>query len=269
VLAALLALTLLGGAPGLAHDATPAADATFFDTLGLPELEITATDDGFAGIPAETEAGRYLATFANEGTAPAANEEGGSSSVGFVRLPNGRPLADLMPDSAASPTAEGEVDPAVFAWLYETDVAGGAAAEPGATGQAIVDLRPGEYVVHAGPGNLVFKPRRKRRTFQNAGDGPCRLLEIVSPARFERDFAEMAVEPAAMTGELAAAMAARCGLVVVDESVSRLCQEHGLVSPHEFRTNHLGTRLARPGTTNARGEGRCVAGTRGRRRRLG
>src|SRR5689334_24032682 len=49
----------------------------------------------------------------------------------------------------------------------------------------------GDDVVEAGPGDLVFKPRDQWHTFWNAGDEPCRILEIISPAGFERFFAEL------------------------------------------------------------------------------
>ena len=44
----------------------------------------------------------------------------------------------------------------------------------------------GDYVVEAGPGELIFKPRNQWHTFWNAGDEPARILEIISPAGFER-----------------------------------------------------------------------------------
>jgi mannose-6-phosphate isomerase-like protein (cupin superfamily) len=49
----------------------------------------------------------------------------------------------------------------------------------------------GEDVLEAGPGDLVFKPRGEWHTFWNAGDEPCRVLEIIAPAGFERFFAEL------------------------------------------------------------------------------
>jgi mannose-6-phosphate isomerase-like protein (cupin superfamily) len=39
----------------------------------------------------------------------------------------------------------------------------------------------GDEVVHAEVGDLVFKPRDQWHAFWNAGDGPCRILEIISP----------------------------------------------------------------------------------------
>src|SRR5205809_3374462 len=50
----------------------------------------------------------------------------------------------------------------------------------------------GDDVVEAGPGDLVSKPRGQWHTFWNAGDEPARILEIISPAGFERFFAELA-----------------------------------------------------------------------------
>jgi mannose-6-phosphate isomerase-like protein (cupin superfamily) len=49
----------------------------------------------------------------------------------------------------------------------------------------------GDAVLEAGPGDLVFKPRNEWHTFWNAGAAPCRILEIIAPAGFERFFAEL------------------------------------------------------------------------------
>ena len=85
----------------------------------------------------------------------------------------------------------------------------------------------GDDVVFAEVGDLVFKPRQQWHTFWNAGDGPCRILEIISPGGFEQVFAEMASDPEAT----AAAMDRRYGIEADYESVARLCQEHDLVFP--------------------------------------
>ncbi len=89
----------------------------------------------------------------------------------------------------------------------------------------------GESVVYADAGDLVFKPREQWHTFWNAGDGPCRILEIISPGGFERMFAEMGENPEAFTGPAAAEIDAKYGLQVDYESIDRLCQEHGLRFP--------------------------------------
>ncbi len=49
----------------------------------------------------------------------------------------------------------------------------------------------GDDVLIAGPGDLIFKPRNQWHTFWNAGDSPAHILEIISPAGFERFFAEL------------------------------------------------------------------------------
>jgi hypothetical protein len=40
-------------------------------------------------------------------------------------------------------------------------------------------------------GDLIFKPRGQWHSFWNAGDEPARILEIISPAGFERYFEEI------------------------------------------------------------------------------
>jgi len=49
----------------------------------------------------------------------------------------------------------------------------------------------GEQEVYAEPGDLVFKPRDQWHTFWNAGEGACRILEIISPAGFEHCFEQL------------------------------------------------------------------------------
>jgi mannose-6-phosphate isomerase-like protein (cupin superfamily) len=91
----------------------------------------------------------------------------------------------------------------------------------------------GDDVVFAEVGDLVFKPRQLWHTFWNAGDGPCRILEIISPGGFEQVFAEMASDPEAMSGDsdAAEAMDRRYGIEADYESIERLCAEHDLVFP--------------------------------------
>src|SRR5215211_7732149 len=65
----------------------------------------------------------------------------------------------------------------------------------------------GDDVIYADAGDLAFKPRDQWHTFWNAGDGPCRILEIISPGGFEHFFRELgaAGEPTPeLMGELAA-----------------------------------------------------------------
>ena len=91
----------------------------------------------------------------------------------------------------------------------------------------------GDEVVYAQKGDLVFKPRDQWHTFWNAGDGPCRILEIISPGGFEHVFEEMAEDPESMSGEGASALDVRYGIEADYDSVERLCGEHGLIFPIE------------------------------------
>jgi mannose-6-phosphate isomerase-like protein (cupin superfamily) len=88
----------------------------------------------------------------------------------------------------------------------------------------------GDDVVFAEAGDLVFKPRNQWHTFWNAGDEPCRILEIISPGGFEGYFKEMvellASPPPNM--QRLAEVWAKYGLEMDLESVPKLCAEHGL-----------------------------------------
>src|SRR5215218_8718665 len=95
----------------------------------------------------------------------------------------------------------------------------------------------GDDVVYAEPGDLVFKPRNQWHTFWNAGDTPCRILEIISPAGFEHFFNELGEQMAAAQAVSVAAvpdlvsLASRYGHYFQPESIARLCREHGLAYP--------------------------------------
>jgi mannose-6-phosphate isomerase-like protein (cupin superfamily) len=88
----------------------------------------------------------------------------------------------------------------------------------------------GDDVVEAGPGDLVFKPRNQWHTFWNAGDEPCRILEIISPAGFERFFQELVdMGGVAEADPLAfAQLRERYGLEMQPETVPELLERFGL-----------------------------------------
>ena len=93
----------------------------------------------------------------------------------------------------------------------------------------------GDHVVEAGPGDLIFKPRNQWHTFWNAGDEPARILEIISPAGFERYFAEIV----ALGGSRAAA----------PEALRALCQRYSLeVDPQSIPglLERFGLRIGEP-----------------------
>jgi len=91
----------------------------------------------------------------------------------------------------------------------------------------------GDDVVFADPGDFVFKPREQWHTFWNAGDEPCRILEIIVPGGFEHFFDELAAaqERPDFAPEAIGDLGARYGLQFDPESVPRLCAEHGLRFP--------------------------------------
>ena len=93
----------------------------------------------------------------------------------------------------------------------------------------------GDDVVIGKPGDLIFKPRGQWHTFWNAGDEPARLLEIISPAGFERFFAEL-VELGGVGSAPPEELAALCGryeLEMDPETVPGLLERFGLVFPGE------------------------------------
>jgi mannose-6-phosphate isomerase-like protein (cupin superfamily) len=91
----------------------------------------------------------------------------------------------------------------------------------------------GDDVVYAEPGDLVFKPREQWHTFWNAGDEPCRILEIIAPGGFEHFFDELGTALEAPDADPAAVgeLGAKYGIEFQPESVARLCEEHGLEHP--------------------------------------
>jgi mannose-6-phosphate isomerase-like protein (cupin superfamily) len=89
----------------------------------------------------------------------------------------------------------------------------------------------GGEVVYAEAGDLVFKPRGQWHAFWNAGDEPCRILEIISPGGFERYFEELVDLGERPTPEGVAAIAARYGLEFDMASIPALCERHGLHFP--------------------------------------
>lgn len=93
----------------------------------------------------------------------------------------------------------------------------------------------GEEVLVAGPGDLVFKPRNQWHTFWNAGDEPASILEIISPAGFERFFEELSDLGGVTQAppEVLADLASRHKLEMQPESVPRLIERFNLKFPGE------------------------------------
>jgi mannose-6-phosphate isomerase-like protein (cupin superfamily) len=87
----------------------------------------------------------------------------------------------------------------------------------------------GDDVVTAGVGSWVFKPRGQWHTFWNAGDEPCEIIEVISPAGFENYFREVA----AAWGDVQkfAQINEKYALEMDFESVPGLCERFGLTFP--------------------------------------
>src|ERR1700687_2881931 len=88
----------------------------------------------------------------------------------------------------------------------------------------------GGEIVYGEVGDLIFKPRGQWHTFWNAGDSPARILEIISPAGFEKFFHK--VTDLAARGDLGpallASMAAEYGVELDLNSVPGLVSAHGV-----------------------------------------
>ena len=96
-----------------------------------------------------------------------------------------------------------------------------------------VGARLGDEVVYGEPGDFIFKPRGQWHTFWNAGDEPASILEIISPAGFEKYFEELVDLGASgpLTPPQVAEVAARYGLELRFESVPELMAAYGVTFP--------------------------------------
>ena len=88
----------------------------------------------------------------------------------------------------------------------------------------------GDDVVTAEPGTWVFKPRQQWHTFWNAGETPCEIIEVISPAGLENYFREVAES----WGDMAkfTYVNQKYALEMRFESVPDLCQRFGLTFPN-------------------------------------
>jgi mannose-6-phosphate isomerase-like protein (cupin superfamily) len=86
----------------------------------------------------------------------------------------------------------------------------------------------GDDVITAAPGTWVFKPRGQWHTFWNASDTPCEIIEVISPAGFEKYFRELAAiwPDRTKSGELLR----KYELDMDFDSVPGLCARFGLTS---------------------------------------
>jgi hypothetical protein len=168
--AGLAALGLMAVRGGHSVSAQSAQD---FASLGYPELDITVTDTGFEGVPDSTAAGRYLVNVTNNmnqsADSPAivafmsptpigmtADEFlGALAGMGGGGAPSASPAAD---EGSADSGSDDEESGPLPLFIYQIYFAGGAAAAPGTAGQAVIDLKPGEYVVWGDDPSMPQQP---------------------------------------------------------------------------------------------------------------
>ena len=100
--------------------------------------------------------------------------------------------------------------------------------------EGVITVQLGERVMDAPPGTLVFKPRGEPHTFWNQGRVPARLLEMITPAGFERYFAELAevvASPGPPNLDRIAALAQQYSLDLDFSHVDELMQKYGIRFP--------------------------------------
>jgi quercetin dioxygenase-like cupin family protein len=96
-----------------------------------------------------------------------------------------------------------------------------------------IGFRSNGREVSLGPGGYIVKPRGELHSMWNAGTGPARMIEIVTPAGFEKYFIELAEATAAAGGarpdpSITAPIAERFGLSFDFTEVPDLVARHGL-----------------------------------------
>ena len=91
----------------------------------------------------------------------------------------------------------------------------------------------GEEEYRAMPGTYILKPRGVVHTFWNPGPRSARILEIISPAGFERYFEEMAEVTSAAAGGppdfgKMGEVAEKYGLRLHPERIQEIMEKHGV-----------------------------------------
>ncbi len=113
--------------------ATATASASGLDTLGLPELNITITANGFEGVPSTTPAGRYLVTANGSDPYVQVNflQPTGMSVDDFLHALQGGSASPASGESGTPASGYGGGDMAPPAFFYKFLIAGGISLLPG------------------------------------------------------------------------------------------------------------------------------------------
>lgn len=144
---------------------TVAQEASGLASLGLPELDVIVTADGFLGVPRGLEAGRYLLNVTLADTI----ESGGAA---FISPPEGLSADQLLLEietSTVFPDDESGVEGATGVQVqpagvplvaYAATFAGGVIVVPDMIipAQVVIDLTPGEWILWGGNSNAPQVP---------------------------------------------------------------------------------------------------------------
>ncbi|MDQ3654731.1 MAG: hypothetical protein M3457_06590 [Chloroflexota bacterium] len=135
-------------APAAAQEATPEREASLFADLDFPELRVT-TDGTESDLPAELEAGRYHVILENQSERDADLE--------FYQLPDGVTVDELMATFEEANAGPSFVPPDFF---FDMVFNGGPTSSPETTGEVVLDLTPGEWVVNL----FTYNPETEEET---------------------------------------------------------------------------------------------------------
>jgi hypothetical protein len=149
-------------APVAAQDATPEpAGDSLLAGLGYPEIRVT-TDGTTHDFPTEVEAGRYHIVLENTGDVEVDME--------LFQLPEGVTIDDV---DAFFQEASGSPEFTVPDFFFDMVFNGGPWAYPGETGEVVLDLTPGEWVVNHIAYNLETEEQTNEMTpFTVTGEMP-------------------------------------------------------------------------------------------------
>jgi mannose-6-phosphate isomerase-like protein (cupin superfamily) len=96
--------------------------------------------------------------------------------------------------------------------------------------EGTIGARIGDEELSAGPGTWILKPRGRMHTFWNAGPTPARIIELLTPGRFEHFFRDSVALAASgeLTDERLEALGAEHATEVSMEWVDELMARYGL-----------------------------------------
>lgn len=159
---ALLLFLVLAATAMAAQDASPAPEPagrniSLLPSLGLPEINLVATDSDVAGVPTELAAGRYLVLLDNQ----TADQQVGAV---FLAAPAGTSDEDAL---------DGILGQGLPAWFYDATWAGGLYVDAGQTDAVVVELAAGDWWVDIDRGTATeVQPDDSATKLRVTGDVP-------------------------------------------------------------------------------------------------